>query len=279
MLIWNFLDGDEGGAEGGDDAATAASKAGEQGDDKGGKPSDAEAKLLKEVMEKKEALKKAKEEAKAASDAKAALEAKLAEYAGIDLEEIKTLAKEKADREVAELEKKGEFDRVKKQMVEAHQKELERLAAEKATKETELSEALSRQTKQITELTIGRSFSESPFIREALTLTPSKARVVYGGHFELQEGKVVAYDKPAGSTDRTMLVDGDGEPLAFEKAIEKLVEIDPDRDNLLRSKIKAGSGSANDPEAKGKERKPELRGRDRIRDSIKNGGLKLPTIK
>lgn len=280
-LNWTWLneEGGEGG-EGGADGAAAAAAAGGEGGDKGGKqPTDAEAKLLKEVMEKKQAAKAAQERAAALEAEKAALAEKLQAFDGVDLEQVKALLKEKQDRETQELERKGEWDRLKAQMVEAHNKELNTVRTEYETRVKELEGTLGKTGKQIHELTIGRSFSESPFIREGLTLTPGKARVIYGAHFELQDGKVVAFDKPAGSSDRTMLIDGDGNPLAFDKAMEKLVELDPDRDNLLRSKVKAGSGSDNDPGAKGgNKNQPELKGRDRILAAVKSGALK-PVVK
>lgn len=242
-------------------------------DDKGSKPSDAEAKLLREVMEKKEALTKAKQAALDAENRAKELETRLANFDGVDLEQVKELLKERQERENAELEKKGEWDRLKQQMADQHRKEVETLRAELSNPVTELTEKLSKREREIHELTIGRSFSESNFIREALTLTPNKARIIYGPHFELQDGNVIAYDKPAGSTDRTPLVNGDGEPLSFEKAMEKLVEVDPDRDNLLKSKIKAGSGSENDPDARKVDKKVELKGKDRIQAALASGAL------
>ena len=279
------FEGDDSGGDGGADAAAAAASGQGEGEGStantgttGGSSktvSDTEARLLKEVMEKKDALNKAKEAAKALETEKAELASKLAKFDGIDLEQVKTLLKERQDREHQELEKRGEWDKLKSQMVEAHTKELDTVKGESTTKVQTLESELTNMQKQIHELTIGRSFSESPFIREGLTLTPSKARVIYGGHFELQDGKVVAYDKPVGSADRTMLINGDGNPLEFDKAIEKLVELDPDRDNLLRSKMKSGSGSSNDSDARGgKSGQQELRGKDRILAAVKSGALK-----
>jgi predicted RNase H-like nuclease (RuvC/YqgF family) len=274
---WTWLneEGADGGDAGADAAAAAAANA---GDDNKGKVSDAEAKLLKEVMEKKQAVKDAQAKAQALEAEKTELAGKLAAFDGIDLEQVKALLKEKTERETAELERKGEWDRLKAQMVEAHNKELTTVRTEYEARVRDLEGNLGKTGKEIHELTIGRSFSESPFIREGLTLTPSKARVIYGSHFELQDGKVIAYDKPVGSTDRTMLIDGDGNPLAFDKAMEKLVELDPDRDNLLRSKVRSGAGSENDADARrGDGAKKELTGLARIKASIASGQLpKLP---
>lgn len=239
---------------------------------------DREAELLKEVMAKKEAAKNATAAAEAAKREATELADRLKAFEGIDPELVKGLLKEKQDREQAELEKRGEFDRVKAQMVEQHQKDVEAAKAEFAPKVEELTKELSKRDQVITELTIGRSFSDSAFIREALALPVSKARVLYAGHFEVQDGKVVAYDKPAGSQNRTPLVDANGNALDFDKAIEKIVDGDPDRDNLLKSKIRGGSGSHNDPSisAEDKNKKP-LTGRERILAAVEAGQLpKLP---
>lgn len=272
FVIWNEDGGD--GTEGGDGVAAAAAAAAAAADEANKtKPSDAEAKLLREVMEKKEALTKARQATIDAEAKSKELETRLAAFDGIDLGQVKELLKERQDRENAELEKKGEWDRLKAQMAEQHKKELDEVRASLTTPVTELTEKLTKREREIHELTIGRNFSESPFIKDSLTLTPSKARVIYGAHFELQDGKIVAYDKPVGSENRTPLVDGNGDPLAFDKAMEKLVELDPDRDNLLKSKIRAGAGSENDPANKIKAKQPELKGRDRIAQALANGAL------
>lgn len=71
----------------------------------------------------------------------------------------------------------------------------------------------------------------------------SKVRALYGTHFEFNDGQIVAYDKPAGAAERTMLVDGKGDPLSFEESIKKIIDADADRDQLIKSKTKPGAGS------------------------------------
>jgi hypothetical protein len=87
---------------------------------------------------------------------------------------------------------------------------------------------------QIADLTVGSAFSSSPFIKDELALPAGKARMLFAPHFEYQDGKVVAFDKPAGAKDRTMLVDARGNPKPFEEALKQLVEADPEKDHLLR---------------------------------------------
>jgi TolA-binding protein len=227
-------------------------------------PSDKEAELLKEVMKRKEREKQLAEQLNQ-------LQGQLKQFEGVDLGEVRKLLDEKKTRETEELERRGEFDRVKAQMVKEHQEALERINREAAEKTETLASKLSKLNGEITELTIGRAFGDSPFIRE-LTLTPAKARVVYGSHFEVQDGQVVAFDKPAGAKDRTILVDGTGSPLPFDKAIEKIVDADPDKDQLLRSRMRTGSGSNNEAGAKPT---PSFgSGRDRIAAAIAAGALK-----
>ena len=196
--------------------------------------------LLKEVMQKKEAHAAA---VKAASEAAA----KLKDFEGLDPAEIKKLVKEKKDAETLALEAKGEWDALKKQMNEAHATELQG----KDSKINELNTQVGTLNQQIADLTVGGAFGNSRYIADELALTPSKVRTIYGSHFEFSEGKVVAFDKPAGTKGRSMLVDGKGEPLGFEDAIKKIVDTDPDKETVLKSKLKQGAGSGSGAGAAG----------------------------
>ena len=195
--------------------------------------SDSDAKLLKELMAQKN---RAKELAAELEGAKK----RLSDFDGVDPAKARKLLadEEEAARKAAEA--RGEYDRLLAQMGERHH-------AEQAALNGRLSEAqttVSALQKEIAELTVGSAFSGSAFVNSDLTLTATKARVIYGSHFEYKDGKVVGYDKPAGASDRTMLVSSTGEALSFDEALRALVEKDPDRDRLLRGKAKAGAGSA-----------------------------------
>jgi hypothetical protein len=241
------LEPDDGAGKGDDEEAKkaaekaaadeAAKKAAEEeakkkADDDKKKTSDEEAKLLKEVMKRK----------KEVED----LQTKLKAFDGIDPEEIKKLVDEKKEAEKAkrEAEKKaaeaaGNIDALKKMMAEEHEKTVSELNKKIA----EFESNLKSKDSTIIDLTIGQEFSVSKFIKDELVLTPAKARAVYGSHFEIKDGEIVAYDKPAGASTRTELVDGKGQHLTFEAALRKLVDIDPDRDHVLRSKMQSGAGS------------------------------------
>ncbi|MCY1309996.1 hypothetical protein D9M70_601460 [compost metagenome] len=106
-------------------------------------------------------------------------------------------------------------------------------------------------------------------------MTPSKARVIYGQHFDLVDGKVVGYDKPRGAANRTALVDSLGEPVQFEEALRKIVEADPDKDHLLKAKVKPGAGSGNrvTPSSAGKQdTKTDASSFDKIAAGLKSLG-------
>lgn len=218
------------------------------------KPSDTEAKLLKELMEYKAKAKKAEEE-------KAATEAK---FAGIDPEEAKKAMEAKAAAEKAELEKKGEYDRIVKQMAEQSEAKL-KAKEEEANKAKSDAESL-KQT--INRLTIGNSFASSSAIQETV-LSPAKAEQLYGAHFDVEDGVVIAYDKPRGAAERTKLVDDKGQPVGFDVAIDKIIKADPDYERLKKSQMKPGANSKTQHAAGADEdRDEEPSGVDRIRAAL-----------
>ena len=246
-------DGGAGGGGGGDDAAKAAAEAAaskatdeaaaaaaaeaakKAADDAAGgktKPSDEEARLLKENMKKKEALDKANAELKKTQDALKAFE-------GIDPEAVRKLLADQKSAEEKALEAKGDWDRLKGRMAEEHGKEVKTLQDQIAA----LSAKLNNTEGTIKDLSIGTQFSQSKFISEELTLTPAKTRVIYGDYFDVEDGKVVGYDKPRGAANRTAIVDQYGNSVDFEGALRKIIEADPEKDHLLKSKMKQGAGS------------------------------------
>lgn len=230
-------DGGEGGGEGagdGNNKPDDKSGSGDDGTNKGGarKMSDEEARLLKENMKKKEQLDKANQQLKQIQD-------QLKAFDGIDPAAVKKMLAEQKTAEEKALEAKGDWERLKARMAEEHGKEVNTLQEQIKA----LSEQLGSTKGTINELTIGTQFSQSKFISDELTLTPAKARVIYGEHFDIEEGKLVAYDKPRGSANRTALVDQYGNAVGFDDALKKIIDADPEKDHLLKSKLKPGAGS------------------------------------
>lgn len=235
------------------------------GDDDDDKKSKEDESLLKEVMKKKQALKD--EKAKTAD-----LEKKLKQFDGIDLDEVKQMLADKKAAADKKLEDKGDYEALKTQIVEAHEKEL--TAKDESIAELEASKK-SLEGK-IEELTIGHAFDSSNAIQEELVLTANKARIIYGDHFEYEDGAVVVYDKPRGAEGRTQFVDAKGEPVKFDEGLMKLVNGDPDKDALLKSKMKSGAGSDRKDAKKKSSDKSELRGLARINAGLADGSIELP---
>lgn len=256
--------GDLGGGEGGDDAAAlaAAADASALAANGGVKPTDAEAKLLKEVMQKKTAL-------TAATTAVTELTTRLKEFDGIDPVAVRALLAQQKTAETAALEAAGEWTRLKDRMSAEHTVATGALQTENAALKAQL--AASRGS--INDLSIGTRFGSSTFITDELVLTPSKTRIVYGDHFDLVDGKVVGYDKPRGATNRTALVDQHGNSVDFDAALRKIVEADPDKDHMLKSKVKAGAGS--NSKANAEVRKPEVGATSLSKIAAGMGALKV----
>jgi len=234
-------DGDAGGG-GGDSSSTknAEPEKGEgkdKGQDKDGKDdgnmTEKERELLREVMEKKKKL-------RAIEGELSTLREQLKQWEGLDPKQVRELLDQQKKAEQQQLEARGEYEKVKQQMIEAHNAEKKSLQEQIEALKSQLAE----RERHIDELTVGHAFATSKFIAEKLTLPPSKARTVFGAHFERDEqGRIVGYDKPRGAPNRAPLVDGNGEPLPFDEALAKLVEQDSDRDLLLRSTVKQGANS------------------------------------
>lgn len=237
-------EGGEGGGEGGKPPAQeppAKKEPGGEGGEggEGGKPklSDNEAQLLKDMM-------KHKETAKTERAAREQLEAKLKEFDGIDPVAIRELLAKQQKAQEEELEKKGQWDALKQNMIKAHSEDKAKLEAQIA----ELQGALKSRDNTIDELTIGTQFSNSKFLKEETTLaSATKARALYGNHFELVDGVLTAFDKPKGAQNRAPLVDASGNALDFDAAMRKIIESDPDKDALLRTAAKPGAGSGQKP--------------------------------
>ena len=200
--------------------------------------SDAEAKLIKEVMEKKAQIKEQTEKL-------AFLQKTIEGFGGVDA--IKALIDEKAQAEAAKkeaekeaLEKKGEWEKLKAQMADEHVKATEAFK----TQVSELTAKLKGEEAKIAELTVGAAFGSSEYISSKTILPGAKARALYGSYFDIAEdGSVIGYDKPRGSAGRTALVDQLGNNLGFEAAIAKIIEADPDHESLMRAQTSRGSGS------------------------------------
>lgn len=225
------------------------------------KPNDTEAELLRDVMKFKDKYRTVQEEADKLKSEFSEFKSALGD---LDVDAIKSLAEEQANREKADLEKKGEYDRIVEQMREKNKEKEESYK----TQIQELTQKLSEATGQIDDLTIGRQFSDSVFLREESALPPSIARTTFGKHFEMKDGALVGYDKPAGATERTPLVDDSGNPLGFDDAIKALYSGHPESKTLFKSKMKPGANSKDPNQGGGKPADTTATGVNRIAASL-----------
>lgn len=183
----------------------------------------------------------------------------------VDLEEVSNLVKSKKEAETKQLEEQGEYKRILEQVKESHKTEKEALTNQVTELQNQVNELLGN----IDEMTVGRSFSESEFIGKRSTLPPSIARKEFAGHFEMKDGQLVAYDKPASAAERTPLVDSEGNYKPFEQAIEYLYETHPDSKSLIKSVMKPGSGSkTEDKPAKSEPEQPVRTGLSKIEAAL-----------
>ena len=233
---------------------------GADGDDKPGSKSgltDEAAKLLRDVMKHKDRAKQAEEQLNALKGA----------LGDLKPEDVAALVAQQKEQERLNLEKRGEYDRILEQVRTEHTKEKGTLSEQIESLKAQLNERDS----QIQEMTVGRSFAESAFIREQSKIPASIARKEFGAHVELVDGQVVVYDKPKGAADRTPLVDANGKYKAFEDAIAALYQAHPESASLIRAKGKPGSGSGNlDTGKKVEAPKPVASGVNRIAQALSN---------
>jgi hypothetical protein len=224
---------DDGAGEGAKKEEAAPGTEGKKADDKPAGMSEPDAKLLKDMM-------KHKARAETLNAELAAAQAKLKDYDGVDATKARKLVADEQEAERKAAEARGEYDRLVKQMAERHTEETAALNGRMSSINSD-NEVLRQ---QIADLTVGNAFGASSFVATEMTLTPNKARIIYGAHFEFKDGKIVGYDKPASASDRTVLVNAQAEPLSFDEALRKLVDADADRDHLLRTRAKPGAGSS-----------------------------------
>lgn len=214
-----------------------------------------DAKLLREVMDKKQKLKEA--------------EAALRAFDGIDPEVARQLIKDQKQAEQDAAAERGEFENVKTMMAKTHESEIKA----KNDEITSLREELAQRDSAVDKLTLGNDFSTSTFLKDNTLLSPAKARKIYGDYFEVRDGVTVGFDKPADSANRTMMVDSSGNPLPFNTVISKIIDADPDKKDILRSIASPGGGSSSNPSAAPKVTKEDkgLRGASRIAASLDKG--------
>lgn len=226
--------------------------------------------LLKETMSRKDKLKAAEAEKSEAAEQLAQMQSQLeALFDGeVNLDDLQTKIEEKKRVEEENLRRAGEFDKLKDRMAAEQKKEVDRLNGEHGAKVKDLQGRLDTANSEIRRLLVTNSFASSKFLAEELNLSPAKAEKLYGDSFKVEEvdGRMAvrAYngDEP--------LADSNGNFMSFEDAFRAIVEADPDKDVLFKSKAKPGAGSGSEGKAPPPVSKEAPRGVDAIRAGLAN---------
>lgn len=259
-----------GAGEAGTGAGTGA--AGQEGGEGGkARPTDEEAKLLREVMGFKEKAKKSDAEARAAAEEKAALETQIKELLGLEdigglqakVEEYRKAQEDRAKAEEDRLRSAGDFETLKAKIIADHRREVE--ARDKTA--GELRAKLTAAEASIHKLVVSNAFASSAFISTELAIGSGHAERLFGEHFKVEEhgGAMV----PVAYKDGQALVDAAGKPLAFDVAFQTILSVDPDKGRLLKPKAKPGAGSSSEGSGKGGGgATTEVRGVDRIAKAL-----------
>jgi len=176
----------------------------------------------------------------------AAAKAEAAKFNGLDPEAAraaiaaaKEAAEKAAELEEAKAKAEGNFEKLR----ELQQAETE--AAVKAAEEAKAAALAEAQAarEELVKAKIETAFANSKFLQEETILSGPKAQRLFSDHVEVEDGKVVVYDKPAGTAGRAKVMDTKGNALPFNDAIKKVIEADADKDAFLKTKTTPGAGS------------------------------------
>lgn len=180
-------------------------------------------------------------EAKTHREAKEAAEIKLKSFEGIeDGEAAKAALETVKNLDAGKLMEAGKVEELKagikkaaeESVAAANKANAEALAAEKARGD-KLELALNGEM-------IGGRFSRSQYVGDKLVLPGPAAQKVFGDHFKIEDGKVVAYDAAG---NKLFSRAKPGEVAEFDEAMEILVDAYPYKDSILKGTGHKGDGS------------------------------------
>lgn len=177
-------------------------------------------------------------EAKKAFEARDAAKRELKDLSGKvlpddQLTEYQTLKAAQAKAEEERQRKAGEFDNLRKQLVDKH-------AAEVAERDKRIQAAEDRLRRTV----IGLAFAGASdlFGKDALTIYGAKAAErIFADHVDLDEDGSVVVKNRSGN----VILDAEtGKPASFSVAMRELIDSLPDKNDHLRGSGKTGSGSS-----------------------------------
>lgn len=168
------------------------------------------------------------------------LEKKLALYNGIDVEEAKKNAEIAKNYKEQESIKNGEIESLKASISKTAAENERKLKESYEAQLNELSTKLVASETKFKNSQIDNAFFGSEFLKENTVIPAEMLKATYGKYFDFDEngciyGKDSEGNKILSSKNVTRVAN-------FEEAIQKIIEADPNKDRILRSKTKFGGG-------------------------------------
>lgn len=186
-------------------------------------------------------------EAKGHREAKEAAESKLTEaqgvlkgFEGLDPEAAKKALQQLKDIGDGKLIESGKLDEVRSAAKTEYEARLKTLQDEYGTKEGKLMAEREALQGHLNNEIIGGSFARSKFINEKLALPNDITQAMFGKHFKVEDGKLVAID---GQGNKVFSRARPGELADFDEAMDALVQQYPNRDHILKPTGSSGSGT------------------------------------
>lgn len=168
-------------------------------------------------------------------EAAEAANSKLASYNNVD-----PVAAIRALETVSNLDSKklidaGEVEKVKLQVASVYEEKLKKVTDESAA-------AVAAKDSQIYNLVVSNEFAKSPLIngdKSLITLPPDIAEAIFGKHFKIEDGKMVAYlgEEKIFSKERA------GELANFDEALGVIINKYPMKERILRGTGASGGGA------------------------------------
>lgn len=150
-------------------------------------------------------------------------------FEGVDPEEAKKAMKIANGIKDKTLYESGDVDRLKEQITTTLRAETDKEKARADAAETALNFEV-----------IGGAFARSKFLNDKTVVPRDMVQAVFAKNFKRDEkGNVVAVDDNGVQLLSTKLL---GEPAPFEEAVEILISRHPNKDMILKSDLKSGSG-------------------------------------
>jgi len=168
-------------------------------------------------------------EAKTNREAKEAAEAALLPFKDIDPKKAAKALETVANLDGKKLIDTGEVERLKKEITDSFQTQLDEAKAENTTLRTQYSSEK-----------INSAFASSAYIKEKLAVPSDMAQATFGKHFVFKDGNLNPVDEKGNPIYSSS---NPGELATFDEALERVVGSYTHRDSILKGSGHSGAGT------------------------------------